>query len=270
MNVTQPTQILGQARTLIADHRLKKADKAHHKASERTVNRSARVMAYLLLLAGTGATIAANIAHAHPNVGARALSAVIPVLLFGAFHVAAHDDRPIIVWGTGILSVVCFGISYDHISALAIRYGESRLSSVLYPLGIDGAMIVATFVLSRAQRTEGKPLSAPVDRVPQIVRPATVVRPVAHALSSDPKPGVLSATVEDKSPVEDKTPATVRKQPKTADNDARLTAAQEIADNLGRDKLTRAKLVEELAKRNFRIGTTDAAALTKELKAGQS
>src|SRR3954453_5325956 len=97
---------------------------------------SSRGMAYLLLGAGTLATVAANYAHAQQNPGAKALSAAVPVLLFIAFHVAAIDGRWWIRVSTGVVALFCFAISYDHISALAVRYGEGRLSSVLYPLAI--------------------------------------------------------------------------------------------------------------------------------------
>ena len=225
---------------------------------------SGRVMAYALLAGGTLATVASNYAHAEDHFGAQALSAVIPVLLFGAFHVAAYDGRWLIRGGTGVVALVCFGISFDHIRSLALRYGESDASAVLYPLGIDGAMIVATFVLSRSRTVEDKPLS------PAKTRPLTTPRSaidnwgqrtaVAHALSSDPKPAVLSSPVEDKA----KTPVL-----RSEDNEARLSAAQKIADDLG-DSLSRARLIEGLKAQGFKISTGAAADLTRELKAGRS
>lgn len=223
------------------------------RTERRAMPTGGKVMAYLLLLAGTAATMAANIAHAQENIGARALSAVIPALLFMAFHVAAYDQRRIIRVGTGVVAVLCFGISYDHISALARRYGEGNLSAVLYPLAIDGAMVVATFVLSRPAtvRTE-EPSVRP--------KPVRKAEPVL--------PAVLSETHED-SPrtngfVRPMPPRTVR-----TDNAARLSAAQKIADDLG-DSLSRARLVEELKKQNYSISTGAAAALVRELKAARS
>jgi len=137
-----------------------------------TPSREGRLMAYLLLIGGTAATVAANYAHAEQNIGAKLLSAVIPVLLFIAFHAAANDGRTWIRVTTGVVALVCFTISFDHIMHLAGKYGESELSSVLYPLGIDGAMIVGTFILSRAadrsavgasaDLSEDKPFPTPV------------------------------------------------------------------------------------------------------------
>lgn len=226
---------------------------------------SGRGMAYLLLGAGTLATVAANYAHAHQNPGAKALSAVVPVLLFIAFHVAAIDGRWWIRVSTGAVALLCFAISYDHISALAQSYGESETSSVLYPLAIDGAMIVATFVLSRPARTEDKPavLSAPA--VPKPVRPKPVV------LSETPKPvlsvdGYIADGPRTNGFVR---PMPVRPSAAPKDNDARLNAARKIAEELG-DKFNRAALIEQLKVQGFKISTQAAADLTRELKAARS
>jgi Protein of unknown function (DUF2637) len=224
------------------------------------VARGGQAMAYLLLVGGTLTTVAANYAHAEENVGAKALSAVIPVLLFFAFHMAARDGRWLIRAGTGAVALFCFAISYDHISGLAKDYGESDGSAVLYPLAIDGAMIVATFVLSRtSDRTASESVRETI-RVP--ARPAPPRTAVAHALSSDPKP-VLSAPVEDRTVL-----SPVRPKRSPEDNEARLSAAREIADDLG-DNLSRAKLVERLNKQGYTISTGAAAALVRELKAAR-
>jgi hypothetical protein len=232
---------------------------------------SSRGMAYLLLGAGTLATVAANYAHAHSNPGAKALSAAVPVLLFIAFHVAAVDGRWWIRVSTGVVALLCFAISYDHISSLAVRYGEKGLSPVLYPLAIDGAMIVATFVLSRPARTEDKPavLSAKAVREP--------VRPKPAVLSETPKP-VLSAVPEDKPRTNGFVRALPPVRPKQEDSpadslsrssEARLAAARKIAEELG-DGLNRAALVERLKEQGYRISTQAAADLTRELKAARS
>jgi hypothetical protein len=225
-----------------------------------------RAMAYLLLTAGTLATVAANYAHAHSNPGAKALSAVIPVLLFIAFHVAAVDGRWWIRVTTGAVAVLCFAISYDHISALARSYGESKQSAVLYPLAIDGAMIVATFVLSRPSRTADKPAVPSAEAVREPVRPKPAV------LSEVPKP-VLSAVPEDKPRtngfVRPLPPKPVRPTAVPKDNEARLSAATRIAAELG-DKLSRGSLVEALRKEGYTINTNEAAALTRQLKAARS
>jgi hypothetical protein len=224
---------------------------------------SGRGMAYLLLGAGTLATVAANYAHAHQNPGAKALSAVVPVLLFIAFHVAAQDGRWWIRVTTGVVAFLCFAISYDHISTLAKSYGESDVSAVLYPLAIDGAMIVATFVLSRPARTEDKP--APV-AVPKPVRKTIQVGP---AIMPEDKP-VPSVVPEDNPRTNGFVrPMPVRKPVPAQDSDARLSAAREIAEELG-DKLNRASLVEKLKEQGYRISTQAAADLTRELKAARS
>jgi hypothetical protein len=224
-----------------------------------------RFMAYLLLAGGTLATVAANYAHAHENIGAKLLSAVVPMLLFIAFHVAAADGRWWIRVSTGVVALVCFAISFDHIMHLAGSYGESDLSAVLYPLAIDGAMIVGTFVLSRTADRTAAALSAPAPvSVPKPVRPA--VRAPEPVLSAVPP--VLS---EDKPRtngfVRPMPPRTEKPVPK--DNDARLSAATRIAKELG-DKLSRETLVKALKEEGYKISTNEAAALTRQLKAARS
>jgi hypothetical protein len=249
----------------------------------RRIRISKRFMAYLLLTGGTVATVAANIAHAHDNFGAKALSAAVPALLFVAFHVAAADGRWWIRTTTGAVAVLCFAISYDHISALATKYGESKTSSVLYPLAIDGAMIVATFVLSRtADRTtvgvspvlsEDKPALSSV-RKP--VRPAVLKpEPVLSAVLGEDRTkldGFISPRTEDSPPrtngfARPLPPRTERTAPK--DNDARLSAATRIAAELG-DKLSRTSLVEALKAEGYKISTNEAAKMARELKAARS
>jgi Protein of unknown function (DUF2637) len=219
-----------------------------------------RLMAYVLLAGGTLATIAANYAHAKETPGAKLLSAAIPCLLFVAFHVAAQDGRWHIRGLTGAVAVLCFAISYDHISGLAREYDESKVSAVLYPLAIDGAMVVATFVLSRTAdraRTEDKPVPSPV-------------RKPVRAAPSVPD-AVLPAVPEDKVPVNGfHRPMPKRtERPVRADDEARLSAARKIADELG-DKLSRASLVERLKEQGYPISTGAAAALVRELKAARS
>lgn len=221
-------------------------------------------MAYALLAGGTGATIAANYAHAADNIGAKLLSAVIPVLLFFAFHIAAADGRWHIRVGTAAVALVCFAISYDHISHLAKDYNEGDLSAVLYPLGIDGAMIIGTFVLSRTAdsvRTEDKPVLSPV-RKP--VRPVPTPRIDGYIA---PEPG---DRIGDKPRTNGfvRPMPPVRPKPVPGDNKARSDAAREIADELG-DSLNRAVLVERLKAQGFKIGSQAAADLTRELKAAR-
>lgn len=237
-----------------------------------------RFMAYLLLAGGTLATVAANYAHAQDNIGAKLLSAVVPMLLFIAFHVAAADGRWWIRLSTGVVALVCFAISFDHIMHLADSYGESDLSAVLYPLAIDGAMIVGTFVLSRSADRTAAVLSAPEPApvsVPKPVRPAVrAPEPVLSAVLGEDRAkldGFVAPRTEDKP----RTNGFVRPMPPKAekpvpqDSDARLSAATKIAAELG-DKLSRKTLIDALKKEGFTIGTNEAAALTRQLKAARS
>jgi hypothetical protein len=223
-----------------------------------------KFMPYLLLAGGTAATIAANYAHAEENIGAKALSAAVPALLFVAFHVAARDGRWWIRVTTGAVAVLCFAISYDHIYSLARSYGESELSAHLYPLAIDGAMIVATFVLSRSADKAAVGASAVLSV------PATRPEPVRKAVPA-PAPVLSEDKPEDKPRtngfVRPMPPVRPRTEPK--DNSARLSAATRIAAELG-GKLCREKLVAALKAEGYKISTNEAATLTRKLKAARS
>ncbi len=233
-----------------------------------------KFMPYLLLAGGTVATIAANYAHASENIGAKALSAVVPALLFVAFHVAAFDGRWQVRAGTGLVALFCFAISYDHISALAKSYGESDVSSVIYPLAIDGTMIVATFVLSRtADRTAAGAsavLSVPATVAEPVRKPVRPAVPAPKAVLSEDKPALSPVLPEDKVVLNGfDRPKPVRPRTEPADNDARLSAATRIAAELG-DNLSRTTLVKALKAEGYKISTNEAATLTRELKAARS
>jgi hypothetical protein len=170
--------------------------------------------AYTGALVGGGISIAANVAHSfvppataaadwRPQPGAVIGSMFWPILLFVAVEILARVMWPKgFWWGAlrfgGLLPVAAVAglVSYRHLSALLIFYGEDATISVLGPLAVDGLMVMATAALLV---TSKKPISIGKsgDSTPQ---PATTVRNIpsekahsdAETASTPTKPAVPS------------------------------------------------------------------------------
>lgn len=126
-----------------------------------------RISAVVVLSLGTAVTIGANILHASESIWAKALSASVPLVLFFTAHTAAYA-KTWAVRGTMVpVACVALAISYDHMNALAMRFGESYGVAKLYPLAIDGAMIVAQVALAVYRRpADTAPIDVEDDDVP--------------------------------------------------------------------------------------------------------
>ena len=120
----------------------------------------ARLVAWSAFLLGIAASVAANVAHAEPRVGARIAGAFVPLALLLAVECMTRPRwyrRPG-AWsgfwwglarygGTGLVALVAAVLSYRHMSALLLSYGEDRLNASMGPLAVDGLMVVAGFAL---------------------------------------------------------------------------------------------------------------------------
>lgn len=230
------------------------------------------VMCWLGLLAGTAVSVVANVEHMNgPKDGkfpvAEILGASVPVLMAFAVHLSERVTNKFgmgVAWAAVLLA---FLVSYESSFDLVNSWGMSDFQAALFPLVPECVMIVALMGLTEEvkRREADRTLSAPSPVRPTIkVASAPVPQrtAVAHALSSDPKPAVLSA------PAEDKPKAIVRPRTAPGDNEARLSAAQKIVDELG-GVPSRAVLVTLLKDQGFKIGSQAAADLTRELKAAR-
>lgn len=168
-----------------------------------TSRKSGRVWAYIGAILGGTISIAANVAHSFvPPVGAAAdwspkLGAVIgsmfwPILLFVAVEILARVAWPN-GWGYvmlrfgGLIPVAAVAglVSYRHLSALLLHYGEDNLVSVLGPLAVDGLMVMATVALLVTANTIATTTTneaAPVEpTAPHLVTPTLTAMRVAKA-----------------------------------------------------------------------------------------
>jgi hypothetical protein len=128
-------------------------------------NTRGRGWAYTGALLGGGVSIAANVAHSYvpptgtpvhwaPQPGAVIGSIVWPVVLFFAVEILARVRWPHGNWwallrfgGFLPIAVVAGVVSYRHLSALLVFYGEDPLTAVIGPIAVDGLMVMATGAL---------------------------------------------------------------------------------------------------------------------------
>ena len=115
----------------------------------------ARLVAWSAFGLGIAASVAANVAHAHPALGPRIAAAFAPVALLLAVEcmIRPRWGRAGFWWGltryggTGLVALVAAVMSYRHMCALLVSYGEDQLNAAIGPLAVDGLMVVAGFAL---------------------------------------------------------------------------------------------------------------------------
>lgn len=126
--------------------------------------RGARLVVWAGFLLGIAASIAANVAHAQPEVGPRLAGAFVPVALLLAVEAMSRPKwrRSGKRWGlvryggTGLVAAVAAVMSYRHMVGLLERYGEDPLNAHLGPLAVDGLMVVCGFALLAINDKEGQ------------------------------------------------------------------------------------------------------------------
>jgi hypothetical protein len=168
--------------------------------------RDGRGWAYIGMLAGLAASIAANVAHAfvppthtppdwHPPVGAIVSAVVWPAFLFAALEILVRTTwqagwRWRLLRFAGLLPVAGMAalVSYLHMRALLRFYGEDRVVAAFGPIAVDGLMVMATAALMatspRRQPDEVKHRKpAPGDPPARVPQPVEQPR---HAASPSP------------------------------------------------------------------------------------
>lgn len=102
---------------------------------------------------GIAASIAANVLHAQDNPIARVISAWPPGALFITVEVVSRvpvQSRALSwarVGAATVIAGIAAWVSYWHMVAVALRYGESPDSAHLLPLSVDGLVVVASICL---------------------------------------------------------------------------------------------------------------------------
>lgn len=112
-----------------------------------------RALVFVTVLVGIVISVAMNVLNAPPTRTAQIVSAVPPILVFGAIELIARIPG-IGKWftrariaGAGIVAAGAAAISYTHQRAAVLDLGFSEWESYVWPTIIDGFMIVASMSL---------------------------------------------------------------------------------------------------------------------------
>lgn len=153
-----------------------------------TAHRGLRRYLWGLLTLGTAASVAANVGHAHPVLGARVLAVAAPLSLLAFTHLVGLWSRVrtsgatywAILVTVALIAAGAARVSFAAVRDLATGYGYGPVDSALIPLMLDGGLAVVALALVVLGRIEAEaadhhePAPAPVvDRdEPAVVREA--------------------------------------------------------------------------------------------------
>lgn len=241
-----------------------------------------RWYAYAGVTTGLGVSVWANMTHAAtgqggPDRGALFLAGFWPVILFLALEVLTRATWTagwgvvIARAGVTIVAVVAAVVSYLHLHALLLHYGESRVPALAGPLAIDGLMAVSAAALMTRQRRETTPaLVADLpQQTPEPVAPQP--EPVTPATAPDPEPApvplqVAAARVERPGSVTVRAPA-AGDPPAVADGRRSLTDLRaQLGAAIAAGDLPACPSAEQI-REHLRVGAARARALKAELRA---
>ncbi|WP_238219749.1 DUF2637 domain-containing protein [Tsukamurella pulmonis] len=125
---------------------------------------SVRRFLWGLLVLGTAASIAANVAHAHPEWGPRIMAVAAPVALLAFTHLAGLWGRIrtsgvtyyAILMATAAIAAGAARVSFAAVRDLAVSYGYGPLDAALIPLMLDGGLAVTALALVVLGRIEAE------------------------------------------------------------------------------------------------------------------
>lgn len=139
------------------------APRQRREAPVRTPNpqrRGASGVSWLAFGLGIVISVSANVGHiwfvskpsAEAMISAMVFAAFWPVALAVAVEVLSRVTWPAALRWPGLLGTVLVGgvalvVSYRHMNGLLLYFGESDLSAMLGPIGVDGLLIVGGFAL---------------------------------------------------------------------------------------------------------------------------
>lgn len=118
-------------------------------------------VAWTVFLGGVLVSIVFNLlAVSSAPMAAMYLAPVWPLALLGSVELATRNVWPsgrrwdVLRWGaTGIVAAASGYISFGHISDVMLSWGSDRVSAMLAPVAIDGAMLVAGTALASGKAT---------------------------------------------------------------------------------------------------------------------
>jgi len=147
------------------------------------------------LLLGVAASVVANVLHALDNPISQAIAAWPPLALLLTVELTSRIPmhRPSLaalrVFATVTIAGIAAWVSYWHMQAVAMKFGETETSSYLLPVSVDGLIVVASVSLvelagrirTAEERRERESFAPPA---PQI-HPVQFVEPAYQAEIED-------------------------------------------------------------------------------------
>lgn len=141
---------------------------------------------------GVAVSVAANVAHTYhvpgvsgrPPIGAQVAAAFYPLALLLVVEILARVPWPA-AWpwklarygGALTVAAVAAIVSYRHMSALLIAYGEDRITATIGPLAVDGLVVVSSLgllAIGRQASVIAEPAAAPAVATGHESAPETV------------------------------------------------------------------------------------------------
>ncbi|KXO99658.1 Protein of uncharacterised function (DUF2637) (plasmid) [Tsukamurella tyrosinosolvens] len=131
---------------------------------------------WALLIVGTAASVAANVAHAHPGIGPRIMAVAAPIALLAFTHLVGLWGRirtsGVTYWAilvtVALIAIGAARVSFAAVRDLAESYGYGPLDAALIPLMLDGGLATTALALVVLGRIE-----------------AETIQPAAHQLIDD-------------------------------------------------------------------------------------
>ena len=177
----------------------------------REANSKGRPVAWGALLLGATMSIAANGLHVTQVTGPAAGGASTPQVIGAAFwpvallisvEVIARVAWPdgvaftLLRWGgVGAVALVAAIVSYGHMHGLLLHWGESGITALLGPIGVDGLVTVgasALMAISHQPTAKPAPPIGHTEPAPAPAPPPVEPEPVAEV----PRPAIPEATPE--------------------------------------------------------------------------
>lgn len=135
----------------------------HARRRRRRPQVNVRPLAWAIVILGVASSLAANVAAAQPSPVGWAVAAWAPVAMTASFALLEFEPsdgtwldrgRTAVVLAVGLMAA---WVSYWHIVSLALSVGEEKVSAFLYPVLIDGMILVGTLTLAKVNPTARDP-----------------------------------------------------------------------------------------------------------------
>jgi Protein of unknown function (DUF2637) len=157
----------------------------------------------MALFLGVGASVCANVLHAQPNPISQTISAWPPLALLLTVELTSRipmHRRALAacrIGATVVIAGIAAWVSYWHMQDVATRYGETRISSYMLPISVDGLIVVASVSLvelaGRIRVVEEQlqkmrlGATAPTPAPVQFVQPAPLAAPASPPVFQTPE-----------------------------------------------------------------------------------